>query len=109
MNLKDLQASLFLQNATDETLRALNKMIVAEFNRRQNGKVQQAKAKFRIGESVTFRDKHGRQLVGKVFKICQKNVQVMVGPTKWTCSPNLITPMKDVPIKVESFSKQGSN
>lgn len=45
---------------------------------------------FRIGETVTFNDRYGRQLIGYVEKINSKTIGVNVGGMKWRVCPSLL-------------------
>lgn len=73
-------------------LRSLNVAVVEEIRHRQNIKIGQVRATFRVGDKVQFTSKHGGIKVGNVAGIGPKNIKVQIGPYEtWTVTPTLLT------------------
>ncbi len=75
---------------SDGELRTINGLVIAELRSRQERKNALAKSALNVGDKVKFMSKYGLQ-VGVLTRFKQKNVEVMVGYTRWTVSPTLLS------------------
>ena len=58
---------------------------------RAGGSEQLAKAKFSVGDKVSFNTKRGGTVTGEITKINTKTIVVKEGFTSWKVSPSLLT------------------
>lgn len=80
-------------------LYALNKQIVARLKLLHTIKQSTALANFSVSDTVSFKDKNGRKVVGKVISLGRKNAKVDVTtvdgvksfPMRYTVSPSLLS------------------
>ncbi len=88
-----------LTKLTEQELYALNKQIVSRLKLLHTIKQTTALAQFIIGDSVSFKDKHNRKVVGIVKSLGRKNAKVDVQtvdgvpsmPMRYTVSPSLLS------------------
>lgn len=79
-----------MKNMSEVELRQVNSLVVAELRHRQAIKVATVKSALSVGDSVSFHSKYGQQ-TGIITRFKQKNIEVLVGHTRWTVSPTLLT------------------
>lgn len=82
-----------LVNSLDaDQLHLLNEMICTRIDYLQSSEISREMANFRPGDHVSFVDKKGSKVLGRVFKLNRKTVGI-IGDSggKWNVSPGLLT------------------
>jgi hypothetical protein len=69
-----------------DDLLALNKAAAHAWTTRSD----EIRRSFKVGNRVTFLDRHGVRLFGSIVKIMRKNVSVDVNGMKWRVSPGVL-------------------
>lgn len=72
---------------TDAQIRIAWDLLKARHGLIQGMQAQQ----FRLGDAVTFKNRAGEPLMGKVKRINPKSVTVQVGPVAWKVGASLLT------------------
>ena len=80
-----------LHSMDTDTLRALNKTVVAILNARQKANQVQAAGKLSIGQEVKWTGRSGLPMHGVVTKVKIKMVEVNAGPHgRWNVSATML-------------------
>jgi hypothetical protein len=67
---------------------------------------RQAAHTFHYNEAVKFKDLGGFERVGKVLKVNQKTVSVMVGTTTWRVGPTILQKVSASPVAAAPVSAE---
>lgn len=79
-----------VMSMSEADLRTINNMVITELRYRHAKKVAEIKNALNVGDKVKFMSKRGLQ-VGTLTRFKQKNAEVLVGHTRWTVTPTLLT------------------
>jgi 16S rRNA U1498 N3-methylase RsmE len=73
-------------------LQALNQLIVSRMRLQQQVNSLRALSRFVVGDTVSFLDKQGQTLVGRITRLNQKSASVLTTEgAQWTVHPNYLS------------------
>lgn len=73
-------------------LLALNRLAVSRIRLQQQANSLRALSRFVVGDTVSFLDKQGQTLVGRITRLNQKSASVLTTEgAQWTVHPNFLS------------------
>lgn len=88
----EINKAILSGNFSPDDIRSIQLALKAAYSTMQT----REKFSYRVGDEVTFKDRSGHYITGKVAKINQKTITVNTSTTQWKVSPSLLK-------KVHSF------